>query len=258
MLSLLLRRVAIRGIFSGLLLSSSVAMASGLQVSPISLSLQAKQNASGLTLSNTGDNAVHAQVRVYQWSQDEKGDQLTTSRGLLASPPMIELQPGEKQLIRIIRASAPPSGVGAVESSYRLSIDELPIKSAEQKSGLQFALSYSLPVFVNPVGITETNPKLQWSYSLQPDSLQKNGKQMNLRVSNSGNGHAQLADLSIIDDAGDSIDLHQGLLGYVLPGATMNWTLKTLPSSMKTSGKFKVMINGTQTTQDVTLDNSTR
>lgn len=253
MLSLLLRRMAIRGIFSGLLLSSSVAMASGLQVSPISLSLQAKQNASGLTLSNTGDNAVHAQVRVYQWSQDEKGDQLTTSRGLLASPPMIELQPGEKQLIRIIRASAPPSGVGAVESSYRLSIDELPIKSAEQKSGLQFALSYSLPVFVNPVGITKTTPRLQWSYSLQPD-----GEQMNLRVSNSGNGHAQLADLSIIDDAGDSIDLHQGLLGYVLPGATMNWTLKTLPSSMQTSGKFKVMINGTQTTQDVTLDNSTR
>ena len=253
MLSLLLRRVAIRGIFSGLLLSSSVAMASGLQVSPISLNLQAKQNASGLTLSNTGDNAVHAQVRVYQWSQDEKGDHLTTSRGLLASPPMIELQPGEKQLIRIIRASAPPSGVGAVESSYRLSIDELPIKSAEQKSGLQFALSYSLPVFVNPVGITKTTPRLQWSYSLQPD-----GEQMNLRVSNSGNGHAQLADLSIIDDAGNSIDLHQGLLGYVLPGATMNWTLKTLPSSMKTSGKFKVMINGTQTTQDVTLDNSTR
>lgn len=253
MLSLLLRRVAIRGIFSGLLLSSSVAMASGLQVSPISLNLQAKQNASGLTLSNTGDNAVHAQVRVYQWSQDEKGDHLTTSRGLLASPPMIELQPGEKQLIRIIRAYAPPSGVGAVESSYRLSIDELPIKSAEQKSGLQFALSYSLPVFVNPVGITKTTPRLQWSYSLQPD-----GEQMNLRVSNSGNGHAQLADLSIIDDAGDSIDLHQGLLGYVLPGATMNWTLKTLPSSMKTSGKFKVMINGTQTTQDVTLDNSTR
>ena len=253
MLRLLLSRMAIRGIFSGLLLSSSVAMASGLQVSPISISLQAKQNASGLTLSNTGDNAVHAQVRVYQWSQDEKGDQLTTSRGLLASPPMIELQPGEKQLIRIIRASAPPSGVGAVESSYRLSIDELPIKSAEQKSGLQFALSYSLPVFVNPVGITKTTPRLQWNYSLQPD-----GKQINLRVSNSGNGHAQLADLSIIDDAGDSIDLHQGLLGYVLPGATMNWTLKTLPSSMKTSGKFKVMINGTQTTQDVTLDNSTR
>lgn len=258
MSSLWLSRVAIHSIFSGLLLSSGMVMASGLQVSPISLSLQAKENASGLTLSNTGDNAVHAQVRVYQWSQDEKGDQLTASRGLLASPPMIKLQAGEKQLIRIIRASAPPSGVGAVENSYRLSIDELPIKFAEQKTGLQFALSYSLPVFVKPVGITETNPKLQWSYSVQPDSLQPDGKQMNLRVSNSGNGHAQLADLGFIDTAGNNINIHQGLLGYVLPGATMNWTLKVPPSALMTGGKFKVMINGTQTTQNIALDSTTR
>ncbi|MGP9637706.1 fimbrial biogenesis chaperone [Psychrobacter sp. AOP3-A1-26] len=241
-----LRRVAIRGIFSGLLLSSGVAMASGLQVSPISLSLQAKQNASGLTLSNTGNDVVQAQVRVYHWSQDDKGDQLTASRGLLASPPMIELQPGEKQLIRIIRASAPPKGV---QDSYRLSIDELPIKSAEQKTGLQFALSYSLPVFVNPVGITETTPRLQWRYSPRAD-----GEQIDLHVSNSGNGHAQLAGLSLLDAAGNSVDIHPGLLGYVLPGASMHWTLKIPPSALKTSGKFKVMINGTQTTQDLTLD----
>lgn len=249
----LLSRIAKYTFIAGLSVSSSFAAASGLQVSPISLSLQAKENASGLTLSNTGDNAVHAQVRVYQWSQNEKGDQLTTSRGLLASPPMIELQPGEKQLIRVIRASAPPSGARAVEASYRLSIDEIPIKSAEQKAGLQFALSYSLPVFVNPVGITETSPKLHWNYRLQPD-----GKQIELSVKNSGNGHAQLAGLSLIDSTGNDIDIHQGLLGYVLPGATMQWTLKIPPSTLKTGGKFKVMINGTQTTQDVNLDTSTR
>lgn len=248
-----LRRFSRNTLISNLLFLSSIAMASGLQVSPISLSLQAKENASGLTLSNTGDNAVHAQVRVYQWSQNEKGDQLTPSRGLLASPPMIELQPGENQLIRVIRASAPPSGVGAVEASYRLSIDEIPIKSAEQNAGLQFALSYSLPVFVNPVGITETSPKLQWYYRLQPD-----GKQIELSVKNSGNGHAQLAGLSLIDSTGNHIDIHQGLLGYVLPGATMQWTLKIPPSTLTTGGKFKVMINGTQTTQDVNLDASTR
>lgn len=258
MFSLWLRRVAKLGVVSSLLLFSSGAMASGLQVSPTSLSLQARENASGLTLSNSSDEAISAQVRIYQWSQDETGDQLTPSRGLLASPPMIKLQAGEKQLIRIIRASAPPSGVGAVENSYRLSIDELPIKFAEQKTGLQFALSYSLPVFVKPVGITETNPKLQWSYSVQPDSLQPDGKQMNLRVSNSGNGHAQLADLGFIDTAGNNINIHQGLLGYVLPGATMNWTLKVPPSALMTGGKFKVMINGTQTTQNIALDSTTR
>ena len=253
MSSLWLRRIATPAVISSLLLASSGAMASGLQVSPISLSLQAKENASGLTLSNTGSDVVHAQVRVYHWSQDEKGDQLTASRGLLASPPMIELQPGESQLIRIIRTSAPPNGIGAVEDAYRLSIDEIPVKSAEQKTGLQFALSYSLPVFVQPVGIKETSPKLQWNYSLQPD-----GNQVAMRVSNNGNGHAQLAKLSIDDATGKNIEINPGLLGYVLPGATMQWTLKVPPNELKNSSRIKVMINGTDTIQNVTLDSPSR
>jgi len=256
MSSLWLHRVARLGVVSSLILFSSGAMASGLQVSPTSLSLQARENASGLTLSNSSDEAISAQVRIYQWSQDETGDQLTPSRGLLASPPMIKLNPGDKQLVRIIRAKAPPQGAGAVEDSYRIFVNELPIKSAIQKTGLQFALSYSLPVFVQPVGIVKTAPQLQWRYSLLPDS-----KQIKLSISNSGNGHAKLIDLSVVDAAGNSVNIHQGLLGYVLPDATMKWTLKIPPSALPTgttTGKFKVTINGIQTTQDVTLDNSTR
>ena len=256
MLSLWLRRVTRSAVLSGLLLSCSGAMASGLQVSPISLSLQARESASGLTLSNSSDEAINAQVRVYQWSQNEKGDQLTPSRGLLASPPMIKLNPNDKQLVRIIRAKAPPQGVAAVEDSYRIFVNELPIRSAKQKSGLQFAMSYSLPVFVQPAGVNKTEPKLQWRYSLQPD-----GEQMTLQVSNSGNGHAKLIGLSIVDDVGNSVNIHQGLLGYVLPDATMNWTLKIPPSALPTgttTGKFKVSINGIQTIQNVTLENSTR
>ncbi|ERL55108.1 fimbrial biogenesis chaperone [Psychrobacter aquaticus] len=253
MLSLWLRRVARPAVLASLLLSSGVAMASGLQVSPISLSLQARESASGLTLSNSGDNVVHAQVRVYQWLQDEQGDQLTPSRGLLASPPMIELKPGENQLIRIIRAKAPPQGAGAVEDTYRILVNEIPVKSANQTTGLQFTLSYSLPVFVQPVGVTKTSPQLQWSTHLQPD-----GKAVTLRVSNSGNGHAQLAGLSFVDTAGNSTEINPGLLGYVLPGATMNWTLKMPPSALTAGGKFKVMMNGTQTTPDVTMDTSIR
>ena len=253
MLNLWLRRVARPAVLASLLLSSGVAMASGLQVSPISLSLQARESASGLTLSNSGDNVVYAQVRVYQWSQDDTGDQLTPSRGLLASPPMIELKPGENQLIRIIRAKAPPQGAGAVEDAYRILVNGLPIKAAIQQSGIQFSLTYSLPVFVQPLNVAKTSPKLQWSTHLQAD-----GKEVKLRVSNSGNGHAQLAALSFIDAAGNSTVINPGLLGYVLPGATMNWTLKMPPSALTAGGKFKVMMNGTQTMQDVTLDSATR
>lgn len=253
MLSLWLRRVARPAVFASLLLSSSVAVAAGLQVSPISLSLQARESASGLTLSNTSNTVVQAQVRVQQWTQDATGDQLTPSRGLLASPPMIELQPGERQLVRIIRAKAPPQGAGAVEDAYRLLVNEVPVKLPENTSGLQFAMSYSLPVFVQPVGMAKTSPQLQWSTHLQPD-----GKTVKLRVSNRGNGHAQLAGLSFTNASGTSTALYPGLLGYVLPGATMNWTLKIPPSALTSGGKFKVMLNGIQTTPDVTLDTNTR
>lgn len=253
MLNLWLSRTAQAAVISASLLTSGLSVASGLQVSPISLSLQAQERASGLTLSNTGDATINAQVRVYQWTQDEAGDQLTPSRGLLASPPMIELQAGEKQLIRIIRAKAPPHGTNAVEAAYRVKVDELPIKSAMQKTGLQFALSYSLPVFVQPVGVSDTRPQLRWSTHLQPD-----GKTVKLRVSNHGNGHAQLAGLSFIDTAGTTTEITPGLLGYVLPGATMNWTLKIPPSALTPGGKFKVMMNGTQTTPNVSMDTSTR
>lgn len=253
MFNIWLRRVARPAFFSALILSSGLAMASGLQVSPILLSLQARESASGLTLTNSSNDMMHAQVRVYQWLQDEKGDQLTLSRGLLASPPMISLKPGEKQLIRIIRAKAPPQGTGAVEDAYRLLINEIPVQSATQKSGIQFAMSYSLPIFVQPVGVDKTSPQLQWSTHLQQD-----GKEVKLRVSNTGNGHAQLAGLSFINTAGTSTDINPGLLGYVLPGATMNWTLKIPPSTLTAGGKFKVMLNGTQTTPNVTVDTSIR
>ncbi|MGP5546992.1 fimbrial biogenesis chaperone [Psychrobacter alimentarius] len=253
MQNLYLRFISKSLLISSLLLSSGLAVASGLQVSPIFLSLQARENASGLTLSNSGNDKVQAQVRVYQWSQNSEGEQLTPSRGLLASPPMIEIDPEERQLIRIIRAKAPPQGTGAVEDAYRVLVNEIPIKSDNQKTGLQFALSYSLPVFVQPVGVTKTSPQLQWSTHLQPD-----GKEIKLRVSNRGNGHAQLAGLSFTDTAGKSTVINPGLLGYVLPGAIMNWTLNVAPSVLTSGGKFKVMMNGTQTTPDVKMDTSIR
>ena len=101
--------------------------------------------------------------------------------------------------------------------------------------------------------MAKTSPKLQWSTHLQPD-----GKEIKLRVSNSGNGRAQLAVLSFVDTAGSSTVINPGLLGYVLPGATMNWTLKMPPSELTAGGKFKVMMNGTETTPDVTMDPSIR
>lgn len=220
------------------------ALASGLQVAPVSLSVPSTRNADGLWLSNTSDNILHAQVRVYHWTQQD-GEQLTPSRNLLVSPPMLQLAAGDRQLIRVIRVGAPPNGVDAVEDAYRVTIDELPI-DMQQKTGLQFVLHYSVPVFVQPAETRVVAPQLQWS-------LQRNGNQVVLQVSNTGNGHAQLARLTYVDGAGHRSEISKGLMGYVLPKATMRWALKQAASEFGTEGTFEAAVNGVETTQKVSL-----
>ena len=207
----------------------------GLQVAPVSLTIASSQNAEGLWLRNTGAAPLHAQVRVFRWTQEGAAEQLTPTQELLVSPPMLELAPEGRQFIRAIRAQQPPSGPGAVQQAYRLWIDELPLPDAKGK-GLQFVMRHSVPVFVQPAGAEPGPPQLSWK-------LEREGAQAYLRVHNGGASHAQLADLVGRGPTGQEIDIHKGLLGYVLPGAQMRWPLK-VPADDVAAGTWRAMVNG--------------
>lgn len=237
------RRLRHAALLTALWLAWGAAAASGLQVSPVSLTLKPTQNADGLWLSNTGDNVVNAQVRVYRWTQEGSADKLTPSRGLLVSPPMLQLPAEGRQLIRAIRVGAPPSGAGATEEAYRVIIDELPV-DAQGKKGLQFVLRYSVPIFIEPAGAPASAPQLTWALR------QEAGKAV-IEVANSGGSHAQLADLNFTDGAGRRTAVHAGLLGYVLPGAQMRWTLKAPVAAFSAGGTWEAMINGNTAPQNI-------
>ena len=239
------RRVWRSGLFAYLTVAGSLAGASGLQVTPTGLSLTAVQKADALYLSNSGDSTVHAQVRVYRWTQDGSGDHLTPSRELVVSPPMLQVDPNGQQMIRVIRTGAPPNGANAVEGAYRLAIDELPI-DAPGTPGLHFVVHYSVPIFVQPAGIKETSPQLQWT-------LRREGEHVGLDVANQGNAHAQLAQLEFVDAAGRRTEVDPGLLGYVLPGATMHFALKPPAAVFASGGTLEIMVNGQKTTQNLSL-----
>lgn len=222
----------------GWLLHSTV-YAGGLQVAPTTLTLQSTQNADGLWLSNTGDSVLHAQVRVYRWTQEGGENKEIPSREVLVSPPMIQLAVGDRQLVRVIRTGPPPVNG---EDSYRVVIDELPV-SNDTKKGLQFVMRYSVPVFMAPAA-GDSTPKLAWK-------IRRDGANAMLEVSNSGGMHAQLADLQFADKRGQRTDVHSGLLGYVLPGAQMRWRLKTPPTAFTAGGTLESLINGSATQQDL-------
>lgn len=224
------------------------ATASGLQVSPISVTLRAEQNADGLWLSNTGETALHAQVRVFRWTQENGEEKLLPTQELAVSPPMLALPPGERQLVRVIRLAPPPQ---EAEASYRVIVDELPLETAPAKNGLQFVLRYSIPVFLSPAGEAPLASALR-------ARLDVSETKPALEIDNAGKIHAQIADLVFIDAAGQRHAIAPGLLGYALPGKRMRWSL-THPSSLfANGGTFKARINGETAEQPLLLDSTAR
>lgn len=204
---------------------------SGLQVSPIGLHLGAAEQAQALWLTNTGSDVLHAQVRVFRWTQASGKDVLEASKDLVVSPPMVTIAPGDRQLVRVIRQVAPPTDGN--ESAYRVVVDELPVGGAD-KGGLKFVLRYSVPVFLAPAGDPTVHAALEADIATTSDGAA-------LRVRNSGSGHAQVADVSQRDGNGKDTPLLSGLVGYALPGSTMSWPL---PSEARPGGALRARING--------------
>jgi fimbrial chaperone protein len=233
------------------LAAASSAGAIGLQVAPILLELAPGATADGLWLSNTGDAPLTAQVRVYHWTQRDGEEQLEPSRGLVISPPMLQLDAGARQLVRVIRTGPPPAA-GAAEDAYRVVVNEVPA-AATKGAGLKFVLRYSIPVFVAPADGDETKPTPQLGWTLR-----RAGERVVLDVRNDGRAHAQLSAVDFIGADGRGTTINAGLLGYALPGTRMQWTLDAPPAIFVDGGTLSLRINGEAVEQPVALVDSPR
>ncbi|MCJ0763291.1 fimbrial biogenesis chaperone [Variovorax terrae] len=205
------------------------ASAAGLQAAPVLVELPARDRSQNLQLSNTGTQPLRAQVRVLQWSQADQSDQLTPTRDVVASPPIVDIAPGATQLVRIVRLAG---DMPERERSYRLIVDELPPDAPDSGSAggssgaLKFLLRYSIPVFVLPAGAKTTLERTQPTELSALKASLRTGADMQLSVANEGAQRVKLSQLSYLAPDGQRTPLATGLLGYVLPGQRMQWPLK--------------------------------
>ena len=219
--------------------------AAGLQVDPVSVTITGRSGT--LWLSNLGDAPLQSQIRVYQWGQDEHGDALSPTDGLLASPPMAAIVTNGRQLVRLVAAN-PKS----CEDSYRLAIDEVPpilpapTPGAGATAGLHYVLHYSVPVFVTARGCSKIRPELSWR-------LVPHEQGVTLIVANQGAMHAQLAGLHFVTATGAEVDLTKGLLGYVLPGQTRSFTFPIAARTLAGSVTLELAVNGSHVSQPLVL-----
>ncbi|MGN6313295.1 MAG: fimbrial biogenesis chaperone [Rhodanobacteraceae bacterium] len=228
------KHIVLRGLAAALLIACGSAGASGLQVAPVGLEFAPGNTAQGVWLTNTGNDVLRAQVRVFHWTQVDGKDVLAPTQGLVASPPMLNLQPGAQQLVRVIRTG---TAANTNEDAYRLLVDELPQPEKEDKSSVRYILRYSVPAFIESAGSINATPALTWS-------LRHDGNGIELVAHNAGARHAQISDASLQLPGGKRITLSNGLLGYVLPGSTMRWPLQAPAAQLGNGTLLKVTVNG--------------
>jgi fimbrial chaperone protein len=179
--------------------------AATVSVMPLGFVGSDNQSKNVLTVENQGDTKVRLQIRSYAWDQAAGKDNLQPTRDLIAAPGLLELPPHAKRIVRVIRLK-PVSGS---TMSYRVVMSELPEPFVPGKgASLKVLMEYNFPFVYEPANAA-------------PVSLHASWKGNTLSVNNSG---GRAAKLSMIGPQ-SSVSWVQGLVGWVLPGATRSFDM---------------------------------
>lgn len=210
----MLRKVTSQAVLSlALLLLVNLANAGSIAVSPLRVSLTTAEPTGAITVRNNSPEATVVQLEVVQWSQHEGADVLQATDDLLASPPIFTVPAGGQQVLRLgLRRPVDPER----ELTYRLILRELPAAPEEGFQGLQMVMNISLPVFVLP--LAKVQPDLAWKAVLDNTGMTR------LSVTNSGNAHVKVTDLSLVLADGARSGIKNGS-GYVLANQSREWSV---------------------------------
>ena len=193
------------------ILASHALKAASLSVAPVSVEVLAPGATTTFTLRNDSERPLDAQIRVFRWTQVGGEERLVPTTDVVASPPLVSLQPKADYTVRIVRVTKTPV-VG--EESYRLLVDELPDPTRKQNAAVNIVLRYSIPIFFVAGGSSEA--KLSWT-------IQPRGGRTYLVATNSGDRRARISRLQIRDARGKMVSFGDGLAGYALGRSAVHW-----------------------------------
>lgn len=232
-------------------LQSAPAFAAGsILVWPIDPVIEGDEKAIALWLENRGTQTSLLQLRIFSWTQSDGEDSYADQEDIVGTPPMIRIEPGKRQMVRLTRITAARPGT---EQAYRVLIDEIPTQEAAPTPaegqgaavGIRFQFRYSIPLFVYGEGLSEKlradirrnaetsdQTALAWRITIE-------GEQSYLEITNTGQLHARLTG-TYFQQGAKSTNLASGLFGYVLPGATIR---RPLPNPLDADATLMATVN---------------
>jgi fimbrial chaperone protein len=186
------------------------AIAQSLSVLPVNVFLSPGQRASTLSITNSGDNPTSIQVRAFDWSQKNDEDQLTNSKVIVVSPPLVTIPSKGTQLVRLVLRQPPAGG----EATYRILLDQIP--GPNEPGVVQMVLRISIPVFAAP-GM-KAAPQNEFH-------LERDQEKLFLVGTNTGKSHDTVRDILLTANDGRKFGLKLKVSPYLLSGATRRWEL---------------------------------
>lgn len=192
--------------------AASAAATGSVTVSPVRVDLRAGQQSASIEITNTGSARTQFTVERLAWTGGPDGDRLDPTQDFVASPPLFDIEPGGRQVVRILmlRPADPQR-----QLTYRIALQESPPQGAAQ--GISTVLRLSLPIFVTPPQVAAD---LQWRRVDLADGPY-------LEAENRGTATAQVAALQL--DSGRDLDVGTG---YLLPGQSRRWRAAGLGGSV--------------------------
>jgi len=223
----------------------SLAIPAQFSVTPIMLTFDGITKSGVININNDEDNKLQVQMKAFEWTQDEKGqDQYVESNDILFFPKIMGI---EKKEQRILRAGITGSG-GSREKTYRLFIQEIPdpgTKSAETQ--IRVAIRFGVPIFVKPQ---------KEEIRGQIDKVALGEGKLQTVVRNTGNSHFVIQSILIkgTDREGKETFSKELSGWYLLAGSVRSYETPLAQEVCRDTARFHVKVKTTEFTLDDRLD----
>lgn len=219
-------------------------LASSLRVTPIKVTFDDQSTTAVLKLMNEGDGKITVQLDAKSWDQDDQGaDSYTDTRDIVFFPKILEIAPATE---RIIRIGYQGNTALAIEKTYRVFVQELPIAKPGE-AALTFAMTFSIPIFIRP--------DVERNDVIIEDVNSRHG-QVRVTVRNDGNTHVMVDHIKLkgLDAAGREVFSNEMRGWYLLSNKNKTYEVPIPTDGCKQAAKIEVTMQAGSNTAATSID----
>jgi fimbrial chaperone protein len=226
-------KMAVFGLLMALFLANN-APAANFDIKPIKIFLDPKSKIEKLTLKNISEEDLTVQIKGYQWTQNEKGQDIyQETRDLILFPRITTIKQEEEKIIRI----GTNLNSGSKEKTYRIFVEEIPSGEKIENTGstIHMYMKIGVPVFISPGKKVEKG-------TIEAVNIKK-GK-AEIKVQNNGNFHFMVNAVQVrgVDRQGKEIFSTAVDGWYILSGESKAYEITIPPDECKDITRLNVEV----------------